>query len=946
MYSKPAAILILKCLFVLAALVFPLKLSALPDKPGDKETESGSKPSFQLLLDSLAALPVISNEFQMYLDEAHGLAKEKGQLNQLFLAIDSMGVEARNASNYPRALLMHQKGFELAEALQQAKYMARCYNNFGVIYRRMDEYRKAIDYHYKALKISQKLNDSHGIAVALNSIGNIDFLMGRYESALDNFNKALSREEAHGTAVGVAINLNNIGNVYRALHEYSTAIDYFKRSLEINKNENELKGIAICNDDIGSVYLEKGQHVEALKYFLKALDINETINEKRNIAKSYLHIGEVFYQLNEPQRSLHYLEKALDIAREIRVKSLISKGYNLYSQIEVSQGNFEKALEYYKISKVYEDSMLNAQNQQFAARLRAELESSKQQNLIRILQNETKIAKLELGRRKIINQVAIAGAVLFFILAGVILWFNYHNLRKNKLLREKNEQIYRAQQKLKRNAERMMEAKEQAEQANQTKSLFLANISHEIRTPLNSVIGFTELLSQHIEDQKQRSYLESIKSSGRSLLALINDILDLSKIEAGKIDIEYGPVNIRSLFDELRKIFSLKISQKNLDFRIHVDEKIPTHLVLSESRLRQVLFNLIGNALKYTEEGYVELRAEFERKVSDTRYDICIRVIDTGIGIPRESRKKIFEAFSQSEQELYTKTEGSGLGLSISRRLVEIMNGRIELESQLNEGSIFSIYLLGVSLVEDRFEIVAQDEFDHNNIDFEDACILIADDLEINRELIKDIFSDSRLKVLEAENGRAAIQKTLKYKPDLILMDIRMPVLNGFEALDEIRRTEGIKQIPVIAITAYSFLEELEKSHHEKFEGVLIKPVQISRLYRELIKFLPFRIKQYKNEDHTGPFEAQIESVDLSDIPAAVLKDLKKEWNEVNRTHFINDIIEFGVKVREKGKQVNSEFLKKYADQLIRQAESFNIEKMNETLKEFKNVLSQKEAET
>ncbi|MCK5525410.1 MAG: PAS domain S-box protein [Thiomargarita sp.] len=251
----------------------------------------------------------------------------------------------------------------------------------------------------------------------------------------------------------------------------------------------------------------------------------------------------------------------------------------------------------------------------------------------------------------------------------------------------------------KRAEKAMKQAKEAAESANRAKSEFLANMSHEIRTPLNTIVGFSELLSEQTSDKKHLNHIDAIKTAGETLLTLINDILDLSKIEVGQLDILYKMVNPHVIFNEIQQFFAVKIAEKNIDFIVEIDKELPQTLLLDETRLRQVLFNLIGNAIKFTDKGYVKLHAN---KICKEKYcknvDLIFSVIDTGIGIPEERQDIIFETFQQQDGKSTRKYEGTGLGLAITKRLVEMMNGTISVKSTVGVGSIFEIILRNVKV--------------------------------------------------------------------------------------------------------------------------------------------------------------------------------------------------------------------------------------------------------
>jgi PAS domain S-box-containing protein len=251
----------------------------------------------------------------------------------------------------------------------------------------------------------------------------------------------------------------------------------------------------------------------------------------------------------------------------------------------------------------------------------------------------------------------------------------------------------------KRAEEALKKAKEDAELASRAKSEFIANMSHEIRTPLNAVLGFSELLSLRITDSEHKSYLDAIGLAGENLLMLINDVLDLAKIEAGHLEIQYEEVNLEVIFDELKQIFALKLSEKNLVFVVEIDEELPYTLMLDEIRLRQVLLNLVGNAIKFTEKGSIKLDAQ-KQTDKHGKLDLIISVADTGIGIPENQQDRIFETFQQLDGQSTRKYGGTGLGLALCKRLVKLMNGHISVESKVGGGSIFEISLPDVEVPE------------------------------------------------------------------------------------------------------------------------------------------------------------------------------------------------------------------------------------------------------
>ncbi len=479
-------------------------------------------------------------------------------------------------------------------------------------------------------------------------------------------------------------------------------------------------------------------------------------------------------------------------------------------------------------------------------------------------------------------------------------------------------------------------AKESAEKANIAKSEFLANMSHEIRTPMNSVIGFCELLERQITDHIHKDYVSSIKRGGYALLDIINDILDLSKIEARKIEIVLDSVNIRQLAFEMESLFNVKLIQKNINFQIDIDESIPKYLLLDSARVRQILFNLIGNAIKFTDRGSIKLK--FKKIFDDTqksKIDLAITVEDTGIGIKKENLKYIFNAFEQQKGQ-NQKYGGTGLGLTICKKLLSFMNGEISVKSQVGLGSTFSVHLydVAISSVENRVDLQKPKL---ENIEFENASILIVDDIKDNRKLIRSALEPIGLNIIEAKHGKDALDKLRNIKINLILMDIKMPVMDGYEATQIIRDDPKLKDIAVVAVTASVMGKDMEKIKQYKFDGYLRKPVTYEDLINELANFLTY--KSLKIEVN----EKQQQNLNKNRFLPIVVKELEDKhlslWKEIKDMGDFALLNEFATSLNSLAKKYEVELLANYADELKTNCESFDIERVDFLMNSFVNII-------
>jgi PAS domain S-box-containing protein len=501
---------------------------------------------------------------------------------------------------------------------------------------------------------------------------------------------------------------------------------------------------------------------------------------------------------------------------------------------------------------------------------------------------------------------------------------------------------------LKRTEIALKKAKEEADSANRAKSEFLANMSHEIRTPMNAVIGFSDILASKVTDKKHKNYLNSIQTAGKSLLTLIDDILDLSKIEAGRLEIQYEAVNPRIIFTELQQIFALKIAEKHLELIVEIDKALPPALILDEIRLRQVLLNLVGNAIKFTDSGYIKLCAnKMYTENNHSQVDLIIAVKDSGIGIPSDQQALIFESFRQQDGQSTRKYGGTGLGLAITKRLVEMMNGHISVDSQLGKGSCFEITLHEVKVAVTMPAIMQENTFDCQSIRFEKARVLVVDDIESNRELIKEYLSYVNLEVICAEEGQQALLFVEEYQPAVILMDIRMPGMNGYEATKHLKENPNTANIPVIALTASVAFDEQSKIKARGFDGFLAKPVNISDLLSELSGYMKYTRKEKVLTDipqatteanSTATFDPE-NIANLSELQGKLKQEAMPLWEKANIIMEMEIVNAFAEKMIELGNEYNIPAFILYGEPLIESTQTFNIAYIQKALKEFPDMV-------
>ncbi len=501
----------------------------------------------------------------------------------------------------------------------------------------------------------------------------------------------------------------------------------------------------------------------------------------------------------------------------------------------------------------------------------------------------------------------------------------------NEELLKVNRKLNNANSKLKVLNQALRQAKDEADKANRIKSEFIANISHEIRTPMNVILGFSEILRDRLIDKPQYiDYFDGILNSGKALLNLINDILDLSKIESGRFEIHKSPVFVVSLLNEIKQVFFVKANQKSLEFSVECAPDFPECILIDESRLRQILFNLVGNAIKFTHRGFIKISLQTLR-IDMEQVDFKIVIKDSGIGIQPANIEMVFEPFRQQESQTNKKYEGTGLGLSITRRLVEAMNGKIELSSKVNKGSIFTVTFESVPIVNEESNLVLN--FNSiNDVQFQPAQILIIDIVGINREILKGYLAPYPFTLQEVTSGRDILLMLEQPEeiPSVIIIDIDMPHQWGYRILERIQNIPTYQNIPIIAQTVST--KEIKKQQH--FAEVLVKPVSKQDMIKSLMKLLSYSFT--KPEDLTQNLlsnELKCENLPKSCIEK--LLQLADKYEHVATYLSMPDVEELAKKVIKLAETYEIIHLANYGQELSIAADNYDIEKIMQLIQNF-----------
>jgi signal transduction histidine kinase/DNA-binding NarL/FixJ family response regulator len=481
-----------------------------------------------------------------------------------------------------------------------------------------------------------------------------------------------------------------------------------------------------------------------------------------------------------------------------------------------------------------------------------------------------------------------------------------------------------------------------AERASQDKSTFLANMSHEIRTPMNAILGFSELLTAELpQGGRSRQHARSIYDAARSLLQLINDILDLSKMEASMLELHLEPGDVREVTSLLQTVFAQQATRKGLRLNISVADDLPSALLVDRARLRQILVNLVSNAIKFTERGSVAVRAKWEKDPAVPESGtLLLEVSDTGLGIPPEKQAEIFQPFVQVDTRRPTEQQGTGLGLSIVLRLAERMGGTVRVVSDVGRGSTFVIRVPDVAIsphVPATETSPAEETIDFN--DLAPADILVVDDNAVNRNLLGSTFEGTHHTVRFATNGREAVESVRATLPAVVLMDIRMPEMDGQTALSEIRKLPGAAALPVIAVTASSMIED-ENRLRGVFAGYVRKPFTRPMLFKQMAAVLPRRAPAVRGAARARTSEAAQPS-QWTELAVQLRRLQKTEWPRVSESGAITEIKDFAHTLQRLGLSRSCPRLREFAQSLATDAEAYAIVRLEDRLAHFPALIAE-----
>ncbi|MDO6579547.1 hybrid sensor histidine kinase/response regulator [Alteromonas stellipolaris] len=642
-----------------------------------------------------------------------------------------------------------------------------------------------------------------------------------FDIAFEYYEKSLAEAKSLKEWPLVSDNLYAIGILFRNMGNYDKAITYFEQTIESDTKIDINYAEYIALYGMASTYFRTDNIEEALKLAdtVTSHPLTTSFYDSeiyRLKAKALMERG----RLSEARVALDQSRSTYDDYRVGEKTTWRAELEKLASQITAKEGDFETA---YKEYQTYHNEYLEAKKYE-------DLELIESANLVYEIQQQKEKTTLLEKENLVISELLKAKEdtqqtqklftrwlVIFIVLALVTLVIILILLKKAR----KTNALY-------------ISAKEKAELHSRLKTEFISNISHEIRTPLNAIIGFGQVLTDKLEDRQTKKLTSQIVNSSEMLLQLINDLLDFSKIEAGKLALDYGPYNLRQSIRKLLDIFHAQASNKGLTIKLNIDKNLPKEMIFDELRLKQVLANLISNAIKFSSAGDIEIGIKVKQK-DDTHCLFDVWVQDNGIGISKSQQENLFQPFIQAESSTARKYGGSGLGLNICNKLLEQMNSKLQVDSDMGKGARFYFTL--------ELSHSIGDEYIHNQdaaqliTQFQKTRVLLAEDNDINVEVITAMLNSTNLQILRVANGNDAIHKLSQQSFDAILMDIQMPEMDGYEATRVIRHQMN-GTLPIIALTANAMQQDIDACLNAGMDDHVSKPIRKEKLLEVLDKYL------------------------------------------------------------------------------------------------------------
>ncbi|WP_125721473.1 ATP-binding protein [Pseudoalteromonas rubra] len=851
---------------------------------------SAAKPAIASQIDALSELP---NWQEQVLSAERLLQHNELGPVQRAATLKAIGKIALESARYDMAIRYFEQLESLSRSEQSSDSLYHALKMQGISAFYQGDYAASVTDYQQALSVAEQRNQPIERADIHNNLGMSFIQIHDLEASLEHYLAAYMLYEQHGNEQDRADMLLNLAGVYIRQFRYDKAEELLKRAMILFERLGDQYGVALAQGNLGVIYTESNRPELARVAVKAAVDYYHSINDTRHLAFEYVNMAKLSLLLRdyttaeqEVNFAMYYAEKAdnqagvmhalhptarlqlmrgdisgaevsiergLTLTRKLGDRLREREFLHLQALVQAATGKMQAAAE---TLDHYRDLQFSLLNEGLITRLnkyQSKFEESQLSQELAKMKQAQELQKLQDEQR---NQLLwMSGLILCLTLISVFAFYHRASERRAKIELSK---------KVAQRTAQLQQSADELRNANQVKSQFLANISHEIRTPLTAILGHAESLQQdYAHDAHLVSSLAVVTRQGNHLKDLISDVLDLSKIEAQRFELEYTEFTIENLLADVCDMFQRPCMEKSLALLVENDLPEPYLVRLDYVRLKQILINLLSNAVKFTQQGQVELLI---RQHDD---GLIFIVRDSGIGMSQSQVARIFECFQQGDNSITRRFGGSGLGLSLSQHLAKMMGGEISVHSEVDKGSQFTLLvpcarLSQASESDENAHKIGDDKLPASEIRLS-GTVLLAEDHDDNRALIIRMLQRMGLEVDAVSNGRQAVERCLSAYPDVVLMDIQMPQMDGLEALQLLRQAgfEG----DVYALTANVMEHEIKDYLAQGFSGHLSKPINRELLYQTLAKSL----------QRTCDAQALDLAIDMSDLKQSFAQTLEQE---------------------------------------------------------------------
>lgn len=723
-----------------------------------------------------------------------------------FLFILSMSSSSQNTGNEDVDLLQ----MEIQNKVTQAGFDIDRGNYFN-----------AKDNLQKALEIALKIDDKKEQGIIHAKIANLQFIVEETDNAIISLSRAAALQREISDYGNLAITYNISGIVHANKKQFATALDYFNSAKTKFEEENLDEFIPeVCLNE-AKVYIEQQDFKSAKASLEKAIILSKQFEQPKIESNALVKMGIVMFNLENTDLALSMTNEGISIAKNHNLFEIEDEGFLTLSDIYQKSKNYKLANDFLRKHISLSDSIQSLKRESLTLDQKAQYLNKYNNDNYQDLKTKVEDQEAENSFIKITTILSIALITILSLLTLSLYKNNNIRLKTNNMLHKKNDEL--------------VIAKEKAELASKTKANFLSTVTHELRTPLYAVTGLTNMLLDEDPKPEQIPHLKSLKFSGDYLLTFINDILQINKIEANKVELDPELFNLKKKVENV--IAALNNSALDNNIKIHFDyEKgLPENFIGDQLKISQILINLIGNSIKFTKDGDIWVRVSNSSKVENI-YTLKIDIEDNGIGISQEKQDNMFESFSQGSIQINRKYGGTGLGLSIVKGLVEILKGKIYLKSELGKGSTFTFEIpLEFS---EKTEVVKKENYSKNinQLDLSNIKILVVEDNKINQMITKKILNKMNLVCDVVDNGEDAVEHVKDNKYSVVLMDIHMPGISGLEATKIIRTFD--KELTIFALTAVTLEDKMHEFDEAGFNDIISKPFKQEDFEKKLFNAL------------------------------------------------------------------------------------------------------------